>query len=82
MAPTGSNSFQNTQFQQGQDSSFDDSSVLTNMTLCYFVGNDVLDSHLSYNNRWRFTLQNNNGLKTYLNDLTFGTNLLMGESSK
>ena len=51
----------------------------TNLTVCYFLGNDVVDSHLKFNNKWAFSPNNFDGLNTYLNDLTLATNLYLGE---
>ena len=51
----------------------------TNLTVCYFLGNDVVDSHLKFNNKWAFNPNNYDGLNTYLNDLTLATNLYLGE---
>ena len=57
----------------------DESQVLTNMTLCFFTGDDILKSHLMFNDRWRFDRYNLKGLKTYVNDLTFGANIHLGK---
>ena len=58
---------------------FDESQVLTNLTLCYFTGDDILTSHLMFNDRWKFDRYNLKGLKTYANDLTFGANIHLGK---
>lgn len=55
-----------------------DTQALTNMTLCYYLGDDVLKSHLQYNDQWKFTLSHTNGLHNYINQLTLGTNILLG----
>ena len=55
-----------------------DVNALTNLTMCFYVGNDVIDSHLRFNERWFFNDRNYEGLNTYLNDLTLATNLFLG----
>ena len=50
------------------------------MTLCYYAGDDILNSHLMFNDRWKFDRYNLKGLKTYVNDLTFGANIHLGMS--
>ena len=52
--------------------------ALTNLTLCYYLGDDILNSHLQFNNQWKFTTNNLNGMFTYINQLTLGTNYLLG----
>ena len=52
--------------------------ALTNLTLCYYIGDDVLNSHLQFNKQWKFDLQHTQGLHTYLNQLTLGTNYMLG----
>ena len=58
---------------------FDESKVLTNLTICYYTGDDILKSHLMFNDRWWFDRYNLEGLKTYINDLTFGANIFLGK---
>ena len=51
----------------------------TSITLCYFVGDDILKSHLMYNKRWAFVpKQSTSGLTRYINDLTLAANKLLG----
>ena len=50
----------------------------TNMTLCYYLGDDIMRSHLMHINGWRFSKSNLTGLYTYINELTLGTNILLG----
>ena len=52
--------------------------ALTNLTLCYYLGDDVLNSHLQFNDQWKFSTTNLKGLFTYINQLTLGTNYLLG----
>ena len=52
--------------------------ALTNLTLCYYLGDDILNSHLQFNEQWKFSTSNLNGLFTYINQLTLGTNYLLG----
>ena len=52
------------------------------MTMCFFLGHDVVDSHLMHNKKWAFNSKNYEGLNTYLNDLTLQTNLFLGENFK
>ena len=58
---------------------FDESKVWTNLTLCYYTGDDILNSHLMFNDRWWFDRYNLEGLNTYINDLTFGANVFLGK---
>jgi len=65
-----------------------DSRVLTNITICYFVGDDILKSHLMHDANWAFTVAdkngqstNLNGLVNYINDLTLQTNNLLGSDN-
>jgi len=60
---------------------FDESKVWTNLTICYYTGDDILKSHLMFNDRWWFDRYNLEGLKTYINDLTFGANVLLGRDN-
>ena len=53
--------------------------ALTNITLCYYLGDDVLKSHLQFNKDWVFTLRNLKGLYTYINQLTLGANKILGK---
>jgi len=50
----------------------------TDMTLCYYLGDDVENSHLQFNPQWQFTQSNLKGLYDYINQLTLGTNYLLG----
>ena len=50
----------------------------TDMTLCYYLGDDVEKSHLQFNPQWQFTQSNLKGLYDYINQLTLGTNYLLG----
>ena len=50
--------------------------------MCFFLGHDVVDSHLMHNKKWAFNSKNYEGLNTYLNDLTLQTNLFLGENFK
>lgn len=51
----------------------------TSITLCYFVGDDILKSHLMYNKNWAFVPKKNTaGLTRYINDLTLAANKLLG----
>ena len=49
------------------------------MTLCYYLGDDVEKSHLQFNPQWQFTQSNLKGLYDYINQLTLGTNYLLGK---
>ena len=51
------------------------------MTMCFFLGHDVVDSHLMHNNKWAFSSSYYEGLNAYLNDLTLQTNLFLGKKS-
>ena len=53
--------------------------ALTNITICYYLGDDVEKSHLQFNPQWKFSRTNLNGLFTYINQLTLGTNILLGK---
>jgi hypothetical protein len=55
-----------------------DVNAVTNITLCYFTGRDIETSHLQHNQQWAFNNQNTNGLFTYINHMTLGTNILLG----
>jgi len=51
----------------------------TEMTLCYFLGDDVQKSHLQFIPKWEFTNGiDMSGLHTYINELTLGANKLLG----
>jgi len=52
------------------------------MTLCYFVGDDILKSHLMYSEKWAFVPQKYTaGLTRYINDLTLAANKLLGQDN-
>merc|ERR1711997_132912 len=58
------------------------SSYQTSITLCYFVGDDILKSHLMYNKKWAFVpKQSTSGLTRYINDLTLAANKLLGQDN-
>jgi len=50
----------------------------TNITMCYYIGNDVESSHLQFNDQWKYDKYNLNGLYNYINQLTLGANTLLG----
>ena len=50
--------------------------------MCYYLGHDVVDGHLLFNDRWFFNDRNYEGLNTYLNDLTLAANLFLGKNNK
>ena len=50
----------------------------TNLTLCYYLGDDVEKSHLQYNPQWAYDKYNLKGLYDYINQLTLGANKLLG----
>ena len=55
----------------------------TSITLCYFVGDDILKSHLMYNKNWAFVpREDTSGLTRYINDLTLEANKLLGKAHK
>ena len=55
----------------------------TSITLCYFVGDDILKSHLMYNKNWAFVpRKDTSGLTRYINDLTLEANKLLGKAHK
>jgi len=55
-----------------------DQSALTNITMCYYLGDDIETSHLQYNDQWKYDSRNLNGLYNYINQLTLGANTLLG----
>jgi len=50
----------------------------TNITLCYYLGDDIEKSHLQHNDQWKYDAYNLDGLYNYINQLTLGTNILLG----
>merc|ERR1739838_670500 len=38
-----------------------DQSALTNITMCYYLGDDIETSHLQYNDQWKYDSTNLNG---------------------
>jgi len=50
-----------------------------NLDLCYFLGNDIYQSHVACNPRWADgTVE---GVKKYINELTFETNRVLGTNN-
>jgi len=47
--------------------------------LCYFLGNDIFTSHVPCNPNWGDGT--NEGVKRYINELTFETNRMLGENN-
>jgi len=50
-----------------------------NLDLCYFLGNDIFTSHVPCNPNWGDGT--NEGVKQYINELTFETNRMLGENN-
>jgi len=50
----------------------------TNITMCYYLGDDIESSHLQFNDQWKYDRYNLKGLYNYINQLTLGTNTLLG----
>lgn len=50
----------------------------TDITMCYYLGDDIEKSHLQYNDEWAYDSSNLNGLYAYINQLTLGANTLLG----
>ena len=49
------------------------------MDICYFLGNDIFTSHVPCNPNWGDGT--NDGVKRYINELTFETNRMLGEQN-
>jgi len=50
-----------------------------NIDLCYFLGEDIFTSHVRCNENWADGT--NEGVKRYINELTYQANLMIGESN-
>jgi len=50
-----------------------------NLDICYFLGNDIFTSHVPCNPNWGDGT--NDGVKRYINELTFETNKMLGENN-
>jgi len=50
-----------------------------NLDICYFLGNDIFTSHVPCNPNWGDGT--NEGVKRYINELTFETNRMLGENN-
>jgi len=50
-----------------------------NLDICYFLGNDIFTSHVPCNPNWGDGT--NDGVKRYINELTFETNRMLGEQN-
>jgi len=64
--------------QAGRYQSPTNVNAATNITMCYYLGDDIESSHLQYNDQWKYDRYNLNGLYNYINQLTLGTNTLLG----
>jgi len=50
-----------------------------NLDLCYFLGSDIITSHVPCNPNWGDGT--NEGVRRYINELTFETNRMLGENN-
>lgn len=50
-----------------------------NLDLCYYLGNDIFTSHVACNENWADGTAE--GVKKYINELTFQSNKLLGENN-
>ena len=50
--------------------------VRRTLDLCYYLGDDVLKSHLAYNPNWGDSTPE--GVRRYINEMTFEANKMIG----